>query len=79
MSTPKFTRLIRFANSAGRIYYGEADGKDLTPEGLVGQTVPIYQGESPWDSDFIQSLQTEQIAKVNLQTLSEVFQERVNG
>ncbi len=69
MSAPKFTRLVRFTNPAGRVHYGEAHGKDLTLEGLVGQTVPVYQGGNPWDADFTRTSNTEEIAQVYLPTL----------
>jgi hypothetical protein len=64
MSPANFTRLVRFADTSGRVWYGEADGKDLTREGLVGQSVPIYDGESPWDEDFCRTSDTKEISQV---------------
>ena len=66
MSSPKFTRLVRFADIFGEVWYGEADGKDLTREGLVGQSVPIYDGGNPWDEDFCRTSHTKEIAQVCL-------------
>jgi hypothetical protein len=65
MSSTRFTRLIRFADPAGKVWYGEADGKDLTKEGLVGQSVPTFRGQYPWDKDFSLTQETKEIAEVS--------------
>jgi hypothetical protein len=43
----EFKRLIRFEDSEGQIFFGEAPGvgKD---ENLVGKRVQIYSGTQPW-------------------------------
>ena len=64
MSPPNFTRLVRFADPSGKVWYGEADGKDLTREGLVGQPVPVYDGGNPWDEGFGRTSDTKEIAEV---------------
>lgn len=64
MASSKFIRLIRFADPSGKVCYGEADGKDLTKDGLVGQSVPIYHGQNPWDGDFALTSETREITEV---------------
>lgn len=64
MSPSKFTRLVRFADPSGKIWYGEADGKELTKDGLVGQSVSTYQGQNPWDEDFSLTKEIKEIAEV---------------
>lgn len=66
MSSHNFTRLVRFADSTGTIWYGDAEGKELTKEGLVGQSVPVYHGEHPWDADFAKTSDLREIAEVFL-------------
>jgi 2-keto-4-pentenoate hydratase/2-oxohepta-3-ene-1,7-dioic acid hydratase in catechol pathway len=45
-----FKYLIRFKDAAGTIFFGEAGGPS-TGEALIGKTVPVYRGTSPWDPD----------------------------
>lgn len=66
MSSRNFTRLVRFANASG-VWYGEAEGKELTKEGLVGQSVPVFRGEHPWDADFVKTSDVQEIAQVCVQ------------
>lgn len=40
-----FQRLVRFQDTSGCIFYGEAP----TTGELVGQEVPVYAGDNPWD------------------------------
>lgn len=61
---PGFTHLVRFANSSGNISYGEAAGKELTKDGLIGQCVRIFKGNNPWDPDFTLTAETQEIAEV---------------
>ena len=43
-----FRYLIRFKDAAGTVLFGEAGGPSAA-DALLGKTVPIYQGTSPWD------------------------------
>lgn len=60
----KFDRLVRFKSPAGKIYYGEAEGKESTAENLFGKSVFVYQGENPWDDDFERTSTKEMIDQV---------------
>ena len=64
MASRNFTRLVRFADASGKIWFGEADGNDLTNNGLVGQSVTVYRGENPWDADFAKTADVQEIAQV---------------
>jgi hypothetical protein len=46
-----FDRLVRFRDSEGSIYSGEASGVPWDAE-LVGKTVKIYSSSNPWDHGF---------------------------
>lgn len=65
MAPSNFKRLIRFKTSDGHIHYGEADGLNPNLKTLEGQTVPVYQGQNPWDSDFNLTSNREKIAEVS--------------
>jgi 2-keto-4-pentenoate hydratase/2-oxohepta-3-ene-1,7-dioic acid hydratase in catechol pathway len=43
-----FKYLIRFKDAAGTVLFGEA-GVPSAADVLLGKTVPVYQGTSPWD------------------------------
>lgn len=45
-----FKYLIRFKDATGTVLFGEA-GSPSAAEALLGKTVPVYQGTSPWDPD----------------------------
>lgn len=57
-----FNYLVRFQDESGNIHYGEAEGSKQ----LEGQTVRVYDGESPWDKNFSLSQKTSTISKVSL-------------
>ncbi|KIW56398.1 hypothetical protein PV05_05063 [Exophiala xenobiotica] len=60
-----FSRLVRFRNPAGQIFYGEVPGDELTTkESLQGSQVAVYKGETPFDNDFSLTDQKEEIAEV---------------
>ena len=62
MTTP-FRFLIRFKDKSGRVCYGESDGpKDA--DKLVGTTVKVLEGESPWDPNMRATGQEATIAQV---------------
>lgn len=41
----RFSNLVRFKDSDGKVQYGEVE----SISDLIGQTVTVYDGESPWD------------------------------
>ncbi|KAK5222251.1 hypothetical protein LTR72_006508 [Exophiala xenobiotica] len=58
-----FSRLVRFRNPAGQIFYGEVPGDDLVDKkSLEGRKVAVYKGETPFDDDFSLTGQMEEIA-----------------
>ncbi|KIY01280.1 uncharacterized protein Z520_02832 [Fonsecaea multimorphosa CBS 102226] len=60
-----FSRIVRFRNSAGQIFYGEVPGDDLVDQkSLVGSKVAVYKGESPFDNDFSLTDNKEEISEV---------------
>jgi hypothetical protein len=60
-----FGKLLRFKNPSGNIFYGEAkDLPNVTKDGLIGATVPIFEGGEPWDPNFTPTGQTETVAEV---------------
>lgn len=65
MASSNFNRLIRFRNSDGQLHYGEAGDLDPALETFQGQTVPVYEGQNPWDSDFNLTSDREKIAEVS--------------
>jgi hypothetical protein len=62
MMTP-FRFLIRFRDQSGRVQYGEID-KPKRADQLVGTTVKVLQGESPWDPNLHTTGQETTIAEV---------------
>ncbi|KAH7087321.1 fumarylacetoacetate hydrolase family protein [Paraphoma chrysanthemicola] len=66
-----FSRLVRFQNPAGIIFYGEAGDTTISAESLYGKRVPTYQGQWPWQDDFALSGNEETVAKI-LSPLSSV-------
>ncbi len=62
-----FSRLVRFKNPAGNVFYGEvpesADNLAIQ-ETLLGSKVPVYKGTTPFDDDFTLTEQKEEIAEV---------------
>ncbi|KIW95793.1 uncharacterized protein Z519_02857 [Cladophialophora bantiana CBS 173.52] len=60
-----FSRLVRFSNPAGQIFYGEVPGVDfVTQESLQGRKVAVYKGETPFEDDFALTGHQEEIAEV---------------
>ncbi len=61
----RFQRLVRFKDTKGSVYYGEApNDRPLTRETLEGSSVPIYTGTLPWDNDFVLSSETKEVHEV---------------
>lgn len=61
--TTSFRFLIRFRDQSGRVHYGEVDGPKRADE-LVGTSVKVLQGESPWDPNLRTTKQETTIAEV---------------
>lgn len=59
---PKFTRLIRFEDSQGKIHFGEA-GSDWK-KNLHGQKVPTYKISDPFALDYCLTGDEVQVEKV---------------
>ena len=60
-----FKKLVRFTNSAGKVFYGEVGHLDqINQDSLVGSSVQVYQGDLPWDDGFRLTDQKETIDKV---------------
>lgn len=59
-----FKRLIRFEDAAGKIHYGEVPGETDCFADLIGLSVRLYDGTSPWDTSLHLTQSTEKIAKV---------------
>jgi len=64
MAGSKFSRLVRFKNPRGEVHYGEFEAKAPTWDQLVGTSVSVYKGDSPWDDNFTLSDEKEEIAEV---------------
>ena len=58
-----FEYLIRFKSDSGEILYGEA-GKPTSVEDLVGSTVKVYCGTTPWDPELRLTAETAKVAEV---------------
>lgn len=70
MANPMFNRLVRFKTSTGQVCFGEASEtaslkETFTRETLVGKSVRVFSGCSPWDKDFCLSEQREVIHEVS--------------
>lgn len=61
-----FNRIVRFENQSGEILYGEVPDSINTSKSLVGQTVDVIDGETPWDPSFKSTSKQDVIAKVYL-------------
>ena len=65
MKMPSFSRIVRFRNKAGKVFYGEVPGIDLaTQDTLTGRTVAVYTDYTPYEEGFILTKQQERIAEV---------------
>lgn len=64
MAHSRFTRLVRFSNAQGTVFFGELGEEVAAAEDLIGRTVPVYTGSSPWEEDFTLSEKSEKIAQV---------------
>jgi len=64
MTGPKFSRLLRFRNPGGEIFYGEVDQKDPTIDTLIGTLVRVYRGLAPWAAELALTNAKEQVAEV---------------
>lgn len=63
----RFGKLLRFKNSSGQVFYGEAkELPHITKDALIGAEVPVYSvGQEPWSTDFKLSGSIEKIAEVS--------------
>ncbi|KIV77302.1 hypothetical protein PV11_09109 [Exophiala sideris] len=60
-----FSRIVRFRNSAGQVFYGEVPGDDLVDQkSLLGSKVAVYKGETPFDHDFSLTDKKEEISEI---------------
>jgi hypothetical protein len=59
-----FSRLVRFKDPAGTIYYGEFGNQAASVDGLIGGSVPVYKGGAPWDDEFELTEKRAEIAEV---------------
>jgi hypothetical protein len=48
-----FSRIVRFRDGEGQVYYGDA-GSDWNKD-LRGQSIEVFQGSQPWDTNFDRS------------------------
>lgn len=61
-----FRKLLRFKNAAGQILYGEADHvSEVTHDGLIGTSVPVYNGVDPWAANFGLTGSVDTVAEVS--------------
>lgn len=79
MAASKFNRLIRFRTSAGKIHYGEAGDLESALDTLHGQTVRVYEGQNPWDSDFNLTSDREKIAEVSRSAIEKIATAALTG
>ena len=48
-----FGCIIRFKDDSGDVHYGELDAdRKITKDTWQGLSIPIYNGQHPWDDDF---------------------------
>ncbi|KAH7081442.1 fumarylacetoacetate hydrolase family protein [Paraphoma chrysanthemicola] len=59
-----FQRLLRFKNPSGSVFYGEAGSRSVAPTDLIGQEVQVYDGDSPWESNFKLSNHVETVQEI---------------
>ena len=77
MSSPRFTRLVRFVDPSGAIFLGEGESvKDLTSGGLVGQKVPVYKGDNPFSTELALTGEKKEIAIVGFGMFNRFFEIR---
>jgi hypothetical protein len=60
-----FKHLIRFRSGSLQVLYGELERLDSTGEMLVGRTVHVFDGDSPWDPNFRLTDREEVVAEVS--------------
>ena len=46
-----FNYLVRFEDQKGDVHYGEISAEDARSD-LVGKSLNIYEGVSPWNKNF---------------------------
>jgi len=59
-----FNRLVRFEDHAGAIHYGEVPEDTAWDVDLIGLTVCLYEGDSPWHTNFHLTNSKGKIAKL---------------
>lgn len=60
MAPASFNRLVRFQNDHGSVLYGELS-PDFGGDNFVGAQVTVYDGNAPWDDDFVKTSRRETI------------------
>jgi hypothetical protein len=60
-----FKHLVRSQNASSKVFYGELQTVDDFDTTLIGQTVRVFNGDGPWDTNFRLSDQEECIAEVS--------------
>jgi hypothetical protein len=63
-TSPTFKRLVRFEDAEKQIHYGEIPAEISLLSDLIGLKVPIYEGNAPWDTNFLLTPRREAIVKV---------------
>jgi hypothetical protein len=63
-----FGRLVRFADPDGHVWYGEAPSV-ADPTTLVGEIVPVYAGNAPWEEEFCMTSEFKVVHEVRCFTL----------
>ncbi|OAG45108.1 hypothetical protein AYO21_00456 [Fonsecaea monophora] len=64
MAPSKFTRLLRFSNAEGTVFFGELGDEVANAEALIGRSVRVYSGNSPWEGEFTLTEKREKIAQL---------------
>ena len=59
-----FTRILRFEDYEGAIFYGELGSELEWQHDLTGLEVPVFDGQMPWDQSFRLSAHRKKIKKV---------------
>jgi hypothetical protein len=59
-----FGYLLRFKNPSGQVWYGEAAAETVASGSFIGSSVPVYNGNTPWDLDFQLAGHQETVSEV---------------
>jgi hypothetical protein len=61
---PAFHRMVRFVDNEGQVHFGELGAEVVIESSLEGLLVAVYEGNDPFDSDFVLGSSKKTIAKV---------------